>query len=189
MTHNVRPASVLAGQPNVAADPPGALRSEACWYVVQTQPHRENVAEAHLRRQGFATFQPRHRRTTRHARQFRTREMPLFPRYLFVAFDIDRDRWRSINGTVGVVRLLSAGDVPLPVPRRIVEQLCAPDVTAQAVFGIGHGQPVRVTSGPFAGLMGRLRRLDANGRVEVLLRLLGGEVVLHADAAAMVPAA
>ena len=41
-------------------------------------------------RQAFETFQPRQRRTTRHARQFRTREAPLFPRYLFVAFDSGR---------------------------------------------------------------------------------------------------
>ncbi|MGE0457319.1 MAG: transcription termination/antitermination protein NusG [Bauldia sp.] len=163
--------------------------SERRWYVVQTQPNREGLAETHLRRQAFETFQPLQRRTTRHARQFRTREAPLFPRYLFVAFDIGRDRWRSINGTLGVVRLLTAGNAPLAVPRGTVEQLQAEGLEANPISGLGPGQPVRVNSGPLAGLVGRLMKLDATGRVEVLLQLLGGEVLLQADAATMVPAA
>jgi transcriptional antiterminator RfaH len=38
------------------------------------------------------------------------------------------------------------------------------------------GQAVKVTAGPFADLVGQLERLDDNGRVRVLLEILGGKV-------------
>jgi transcriptional antiterminator RfaH len=38
------------------------------------------------------------------------------------------------------------------------------------------GQTVVVTAGPFADLVGQLERLDDNGRVRVLLELMGGKV-------------
>ena len=51
---------------------------------------------------------------------------PIFPRYLFVVLDLDRDRWRSVNGTFGVARLvMMAGDRPQPAPHGVVEALVA----------------------------------------------------------------
>jgi len=82
------------------------------WYVAAVQPGREDSAERHLARQGFATFAPRHLRTVRHARRAMTRKVPLFPGYLFVALDLARDRWRSVNGTFGVRGLVAAGPAP-----------------------------------------------------------------------------
>jgi hypothetical protein len=41
------------------------------------------------------------------------REVPLFSGYLFVWIF---DRWYSIENTIGVIRLLSTGDVPSRVP-------------------------------------------------------------------------
>jgi transcriptional antiterminator RfaH len=38
------------------------------------------------------------------------------------------------------------------------------------------GQQVRIISGPLASAVGKLTRLDANGRVGVLLELLNGSV-------------
>lgn len=112
-------------------------------------------------------------RTTRHARQSQTKAAPLFPGYLLVAFDPTIDRWRSIRGTRGVIRLLAAGDSPLRLPFGVAEALGAPPEARDAVVPPVEDEPVRLTSGPFAGLVGQLIRLDSNGRVEVLLRILG----------------
>lgn len=43
-------------------------------------------------------------------------------------------------------------------------------------FCLKEGQSVKVTAGPFAELVGQLERLDDNGRVRVLLEILGGKV-------------
>lgn len=70
------------------------------WYAFQTQPHAEAKARFHLPAQGYETFFPRYRRNRSHARWVDTDLAPLFPRYLFVAFDRSVDqpahlRWPS----------------------------------------------------------------------------------------------
>src|SRR4051812_39404495 len=68
------------------------------WYVVKSQPRRELFAAEQMQNQGFAVFLPKLVRTLRHARRVSTGFGALFPNYLFVDLDIERERWRSING-------------------------------------------------------------------------------------------
>lgn len=154
------------------------------WYVAGSLTQQESRAEFHLLQQGFRIFLPRMTKTVRHARKLRTVKSPLFPGYIFVVLDVHRDRWRSVNGTFGVASLIMAGEKPLPVPFGVVEELL--DYTDE--FGVvrldrklREGQAVRVTSGPFAGAMGCLERLDAKGRVRVLLDIMGGKVPMQLD--------
>jgi hypothetical protein len=78
------------------------------WHVVETHPHAEAKAAAHLERQGYATYLPRYLRERRHARRVAIVPAPLFPRYLFVAIDMRTQRWRAIKSTIGVARLVCA---------------------------------------------------------------------------------
>ena len=93
------------------------------WYVVYTRPGMERMAQGHLEQQGFTTYLPRRRKERRHARRIDSILVPLFPRYLFVAFDIEKDAWRSVNGTYGVSYLVGAGDTVSAVPEGIVESI------------------------------------------------------------------
>src|SRR6478752_1032989 len=93
------------------------------WYAVQSHPNAENKAVAHLARQGFTTYLPRYLRRRRHARRVEMVATPLFPRYLFVTIDMTRQRWRSIYSTIGVSRLVCAGDTPTPVADEAVATL------------------------------------------------------------------
>src|SRR5438132_9603083 len=95
---------------------PGALCDGERWYAVHTLPFAEARAEAQLNRQGFRTFQPKRHKTVRHARKLSTVEAPFFPRYLFIVLDLARHRWRSVNGTFGVSRLVLRGDELRPAP-------------------------------------------------------------------------
>jgi len=161
------------------------------WYVVQTLPCREARAQIHLAAQGFRTFLPRYAKTVRHARRLSTVSAPLFPRYLFVALDLGRHRWRSVNGTFGVAGLLMGDEFPIPVQGGVVESLaasCGADGHVALADGLAVGQAVRVLSGPFADMVGKLARLDGGARVQVLLQLLGGEVPVSVARAALIPA-
>jgi transcription elongation factor/antiterminator RfaH len=156
-----------------------ALLRDERWYVARTLPQRELPAARQLGNQGFRTFVPRFWKNRRHARKVETVSAPLFPRYIFVVVDCTRDRWRSINGTLGVDRLLMYGGEPQPVPQGVVENLIGAadhEGNIRFDFDLKEGQSVKVTAGPFADLVGRLERLDDNGRVRVLLEILGGTV-------------
>ena len=170
---------------------PAELQDHERWYVVHTQPHRETQAQRQLANQGYRAFLPRFLKSRRHARKFETVLAPLFPRYMFVALDLTRDRWRSVNGTLGVERLLMRGSEPEPVPRGLVEQL-AEAAGADGVVSCGRelkeGQSIRVTAGPFADLVGQLQSLDDSGRVRVLLEIMGGKVPVLLSETLVVPA-
>ena len=162
------------------------LRGREQWYVAQTLYHREKIAQLHLRAQGFRPFFPHFRKTVRHARKLREVVAPVFPGYIFVIFDTKRDRWHSINGTMGVSRLLTALKRPVPVPADVVEALIgAIDGSGCVVLGadLRVGQAVRVVAGPFVGGLGVLERLDGKGRVRVLLSIMGGQAPLMIDRA------
>jgi len=149
------------------------------WYVVNTLPHQEARAEANLRRQGYRAWLPSIVRSRRHARRIDTILAPLFPGYLFVEIDVEREAWTPINGTFGVRRLLCHRERPMPVPGDFMEalrQTLDVDGVVAVPEPLKPGQKVRLIAGPFVDCVGTLLHLAANGRVALLLRLLGQEV-------------
>jgi len=174
-----------------AADCPALVANER-WFLVHALPKSEWKAELHLGAQGFRIFLPRIEKTIRHARQLRTVRAPLFPRYLFVRLDLDRDRWLSVRSTVGVARLFTYHDGrPVPVPIGVVESLIArPNGSLVRLDdGLVTGQRVRVLSGPFSEFVGTVERLDDAGRVRILLDLMETAIPVSVHRSAVAPAA
>ena len=106
---------------------------------------------------------------------------PLFPRYLFVGLDLSLDRWRAIHSTIGVNRLVLAGEEPLPVPDGVIDDIRAREdgeglVALGLPAGVGPGSRIRLVDGIFAEAKGVLERIADDHRVAVLLELLGREV-------------
>jgi transcription elongation factor/antiterminator RfaH len=171
---------------------PRALAGNERWFLAHTLPKSEWKAELHLGAQGFRTFQPQIRKTIRHARQLKTVRAPLFPRYLFVILDLERDRWLSVRSTVGVSSLFSSRDGrPVPVPIGIVESLIerSEDTLTRLDDNLVKGQQVRILTGPFADFVGMLDRLNEAGRVRVLLQMMGTAVPVTLHRSALAPAA
>jgi transcription antitermination factor NusG len=173
----------------------GGLRpaiDEERWYAAHTLPHREIGAARQLEFQGFKAFLPIHLKTIRHARRFRTIKAPFFLRYLFVRLNLARDRWRSVNGTIGVASLIMEGEYPKPVPFGIVEELMAiTDASGTLSLAplLEPGQRVQILTGPFAGRIGDLVQADDKMRVQILLEVMGASVTVHSSANALVPVA
>jgi transcription elongation factor/antiterminator RfaH len=170
---------------------PRALLSAERWFLAHTQPNSEFKAEFHLNVQGFRTYCPHIRKTIRHARQLRTVRAPLFPRYVFVGLDLERDRWLSVRSTIGVSHLVTCDGRPVPVPVGIVESLIARSDgnLTRLDGGLAIGQTVRILSGPFADFVGRLEQISEAGRVRVLLEMMGTAVPVALDRSVLSPAA
>ena len=154
------------------------------WYVARSQSHKELSAKQRLIAQDFSVFLPLQDRTVRHARKMLTVCRPVFSRYLFVQFDPMTTQWRSINGTIGIDRLLMRGDAPEPVRPGVVESLLASvddRDRLQFLKPLKLGDRVRLLNGPFADQLGVLERLGSNERVHVLLAFLGGPVPVQVD--------
>jgi len=160
------------------------------WFVVQTQPSNELRAEVNLQRQGFSTYLPRYLRKCRHARRTEFVPRPLFPRYLFVALDLARDRWRAVQSTFGVSHLVQAGETPMAVADQVVDEIRAREgmdgfVSLGLPAGLRPGSRVRLIDGLFADYPGVLERIADSRRVAVLLALLGREVRVFVPAASV----
>jgi len=163
------------------------------WYVVQTHPHAESKAAAHLVRQGFETYLPRYRKRRRHARQVDLVAVPLFPRYLFVAVDMATQRWRSIQSTFGVARLVARGDEPAPVTDQVIDGLKSREdeggfVKLAACVHFAPGQKVQVLNGVFETCLGLFEGIADHERVAILLNFLGRKVRVVLDTAAVAAA-
>jgi transcriptional antiterminator RfaH len=161
------------------------------WYVVQTHPHAEAKAASHLLRQGYSIYLPRYLRRRRHARRVETVAAPLFPRYLFVTIDRLVHRWRVIQSTIGVARLVCNGEEPAVLPSAVVDELRGRQNEAgfiQLDLGprFSPGDKICVVHGVFAASLGLFEGMTDRERVTILLDLLGRKVrvVLDGDAIA-----
>ncbi len=151
------------------------------WYVAQTHPHAETKASLHLTRQDFEVYVPRYLKKRRHARRVDMVAAPLYPGYVFVAIDLKVQRWRSIQSTIGVSRLVCRGDDPAAVPEGIVEELKRRQdenglITLERRPRFNPGDSVRVVAGVFSDSLGLYEGIDDKERAAILLDLLGRKV-------------
>ena len=162
------------------------MSDDARWYVVQTQVNGEAKAADNLRRQDFETYLPRYLKRRRHARKVDFIAKPLFPRYMFVAIDMATQRWRSVQSTFGVSRLVTNGDEPAIVPDGVVAALRAQEdaqgfVKLDARPAFAAGDKVRVLAGAFMDNAGLFDGVAEHDRVSILLDMLGCQVRVLLD--------
>lgn len=147
------------------------------WFVVQLKPNAEAIAKRNLLRQGIQIFAPFEEVTSRKARKLIQTCKALFPGYLFVSFDQETVRWRAVNSTLGVNRLVSfAEDRPAQVPLGLISSLmrrCDPAGKLLPPRFLHGGDVVRVTNGPFADFIGTVEQIAPDQRIWVLLDILG----------------
>jgi transcriptional antiterminator RfaH len=161
--------------------------SAVSWHVVQTRPRSENKAALHLQRQGFEVYLPRYLKRRSHARKVDFVPAPLFPQYVFVAVDLLTQRWRAVNSTVGVTRLICHGQLPVEVACAVIDSLRlrhdAQGFVQQHRRLLTPGQKIRVRNGAFSDFLGSFESMNDGERVAVLLDLLGRKVrvVMSAD--------
>lgn len=156
------------------------------WFLAQFKPNCGHIAERNLKLQRFQTFLPKEESAKRVRSKFITAPRPLFPGYIFVAFNTGAGHWRTINSTHGITRLVSFGKAPAPVPLDIVSQLMLRCDASGKLLPPEHlkpGDQVRLTSGPFADFVGTIEAIAPERRVWVLMEIMGGEtrVAVAAD--------
>lgn len=153
-------------------------------YVVQTHPCCEAIASANLESRGFEVYLPtviEEIRTGRLRQKRTTVTAPLFPRYLFVRFDVGIIGWRKITSTKGVQRIMGRdSEHPTPLPLLALDDLRArfdagEFVKRIATYSISAGDQIRVTQGAFAGHSG-VCTISRGDRIRVLLSKLSGAI-------------
>lgn len=166
---------------------------EPTWCVVQTHVHSEAKAAAHLVRQGYDVYLPRYLKRRRHARKIENVPAPLFPRYLFVGFDLMAARWRSIQSTLGVSHLVCDRNQPAALSSRVIAELRSREdgngfIQLNLQPCLMPGAKVRIVEGVFSESFGSFEGMADRDRVAILLDLLGRKVRVVLDRETVVAA-
>jgi len=158
------------------------------WYLAQLKPNSHAIAQRNLERQGFKAFLPMYQATTRQRGRFVSAAKPLFPGYIFVAFDAGGSVWRSVNATQGITKLVSFGSAPAEIPPEFIADLrqrCDESDQVISDTTLKEGTSVVITRGPFTNAVGRILSMDEKQRVWLLLDLMGQQSRLAVDRSAV----
>ena len=160
------------------------------WYVVHCKPNSEKLALRNLKNQNFSAFLPMEKVTSRKGVCFQTRVRPLFPGYMFVAQDPGAGQWRKINSTRGVARLVCLATDPTPVPLIIMNQLfeqCDANSLLQQSVNVVIGDNVKISQGPFSGMIGKIIEIEPSQRIHLLFDFLGQKSKITIDSRGITP--
>ncbi len=154
---------------------PASFPTGRLWYAVYTMPQREMAVRHDLLAQGFETFLPMETSLrVRRGRKLKTKR-PVFARYIFTAFDVNRD-YRAIDATDGVEYILENTDVPVSIPAKVIEELRRLDSIGAFDKDKGPqiGEEFRVVdpASPFAELAGKVQSAGPRDRIKLLLKIM-----------------
>ena len=88
--------------------------------MVYTKPRAENIGVINLRNQGYEVFFPQIIFEKTGIKQEKLKTEPMFPRYLFIRFNVERDSWNPIKSTIGISHIISFGHEFAKVPDQVV---------------------------------------------------------------------
>lgn len=170
--------------------------AEDRWYAAGTHAGCGRLAMHHLARQGFVAYSPFGEESRIEKGKLVSKQLQLFPGYIFVNIDVSRDRWVAVNNTVGVTHLLPVNEMyPTPLPCGFVEDLQSlqagggfDSVRAECIAHMySIGDKAEVTAGPWSGHTGEFVKYH-KGSLVLLMALLGKKLALGFHPNTVVPA-
>ena len=147
------------------------------WLIAQIKPNSYDMATLNLTRQGFETFLPKMEITQRENKKFITKNVYVFPGYIFVCFDPRITNWTKINSTYGVSKILAFNNKPSEISSNLILELknryeINSNLTQKS--NLQKGDSIKFYAGPFADLIAKVESVDENNRIWVLLEGMGG---------------
>jgi len=146
------------------------------WYAIQAKPGREDLAAHSISRMGLEVFLPKMKLQRPCWGVLQMMVRPLFPGYLFARFCPAR-YLHLIKYARGIRRVVSCGEVVLPVEEQIIQTIQMRLHGAREPWSqprhFRAGDQVRVEEGCLQGLIGIFERdLSDQERVVILLEAI-----------------
>ena len=160
------------------------------WFILQFKANSHHQAKRNLKRQGFETFLPLNDITSRKASRFINTTQPLFPGYMFVAFDKVKSEWHKINNTYGVSRLVTFNSVLKSIPATFINNLIKRHDSSGKLLPLKNlkkGDQVLILKGPFANFIATVETYETDQRMWILMDLMGRKTKLQTSADKLQP--
>ncbi len=154
------------------------------WKVLQLRPRTEKKVAEICQRNQLPCYLPLRQSVRIYPRRKAIFERPLFPNYIFAAYDETR-RTMLFRGNY-IIRVLKP-ESQIGLLRQLVQvrRLLRADPGLEAVDRLACGELVRIKTGPFAGFEGivsRLKHKPGMLRVVLNIELVGRAVAAETDA-------
>jgi transcription antitermination factor NusG len=152
------------------------------WYALVVKPRHDKVVSKTLEHKGYQTLVPLYKKRHRCATRFKESELPLFPGYVFCRFNAMTRL--PILTTPGVIQVLGAGRVPIPVDEGEITALqtaLSLQVQVSPYPFLQAGQRVRIRDGSLAGVEGIVMNFKPYLRIVLSVTLLRRSVMLEID--------
>jgi len=146
------------------------------WYMIQSKPRQEAIAEQNLLNQDFTVFHPK--------ALINNKTVSLFPRYLFIQLDDTSQNWTPIHSTRGVSNFVRFGLQFAKVRDDVIHYIKARhNQTVDKVIELSSfksGDKVQITEGAFEGCEAIFNSYNSDERICLLMNLIGKqhEIVL-----------
>lgn len=146
------------------------------WYLIQSKPHREEIAHSYLTSKGIEIYFPLMEKVIIRNGAAVKRLKPLFPSYLFGRFDLS-SKYALVRFGHGVREIVGFGDYPLPVPEDIIEAIrvrAGGGNIIRKARRFAKGDQVAINAGPFRNMTGIFDHwVSDTERVCILLNCIG----------------
>lgn len=170
-----------------------AEKPERQWYVIHTYSGYENkvktnlerrVTSMHMEDKIFQVLVPTEEEIELKDGKKKLTHKKVFPGYVLVEMVMTDESWYVVRNTPGVTGFVGSGAKPIPLQeaevRAILRQMGMAEPVRKVQFV--EGQPVKVTQGPFAGLVGSVEEVDPDrAKVRVLVSMFGRETPVELE--------
>jgi transcriptional antiterminator NusG len=163
------------------------------WYAVHTYSGHENKVMTNILRQAdarnlrakiFDIKVPTEVEIRTRAGKRQSIKRKVFPGYVLIDMVLDEETWHLVRSTTGVTGFVSSGNKPVPLQEREVQ-----DILQSEEGGVqkpkvqwNRGDAVRVVSGPFSNLAGKIEDVNVDKeKLRVLISIFGRETPVELD--------
>ena len=145
------------------------------WYLIKTKSRQEHVAIENLENQKYSTYCP--------TITIKNKHIVLFPGYLFIHLDKERENWSPICSTKGVVNFVRFGLNFAQVPDTVIKFLKANQlINKEKLKNLNRFKPgdkVQIIDGVFKNCVAIFKSSKPEKRVILLMNLLGQQQTIN----------
>ncbi|MGA7236025.1 MAG: transcription termination/antitermination NusG family protein [Bryobacteraceae bacterium] len=152
------------------------------WFALVVKPRFDKAVARALEMKGYETLLPLYKKHHKYGARSKSSELPLFPGYVCCRFDVHSRL--PILTTPGVIHVLGAGNMPIPVSDGEINSLktaIGAGLPIQPFAFVNDGAKVRISSGALAGIEGIVLKTKPSLRLILSVTLLQRSVVLEID--------
>ncbi|MEZ5402640.1 MAG: transcription termination/antitermination NusG family protein [Bryobacteraceae bacterium] len=158
------------------------MSNESPWYAIRTKSRFEKAIASALTAKGYECFLPLYKNTRTYSYREAFSHLPLFSGYVFSR--VDMENRLPLLQTPGLVGIVSAGPVPLPVDvdeLEVIRRILRSDLPASPWPFLQTGHRVRIDYGSLRGVEGILVDFKGRDRIVVSVSLLQRSVAVEID--------